>query len=183
MNWIIPLIDDYHKWLKNKTITTWDNQTGWAAISTPFIGLFNDVIEIYVQKKTDTTFLLSDGGDTLQNLELVGVNINASSNRKNILNQILINYGVTLMNDNELVTETDLKSFPSKKHNFLSAIMEINDLYVLAKNNVNSIFKEEVEQYLAEENLIYTNDFICKGTTGLEFAFDFQIAEIGRAHV
>ena len=73
--------------------------------------------------------------------------------------------------------EADFENFSQSKHNLLSAIIEINDLYVLSKNNVSSIFKEDVRTYLDNQDIIYTPDFISKGVTGLEFNFDFQIAK------
>lgn len=174
MNWVNTLIDDYYTWLKNKTVVIPDARSEWVSIQTPFIGLFNDTIEMYAQRKDDK-ITLSDNGETFQNLELVGSPISRTGERKNLAERILLNYGIQLRND-ELITETTEKNFAQKKHNFLSAIMELNDLYVLSKSNVTSIFKEEVRAYLDEQNIIYTPDFISKGSTGLEFMFDFQIA-------
>ena len=51
MSWVNPLIQDYYNWLKSKTVILPDEKTEWVAIQTPFIGLFNDVIEMYAQKK------------------------------------------------------------------------------------------------------------------------------------
>lgn len=174
MNWVNGLIQDYYTWLKSKTVILPDSNTDWISIQTPFIGLFNDVIELYAQKKGDI-ITLSDNGDTFHNLELVGASLNRAGERKNIAERILLNYGVHLK-DNELYTETNEKMFPQKKHNIISAILEINDLYVLSKANVASIFKEDVRLFLDTNNIIYTPDFISKGATGLEFMFDFQIA-------
>ncbi len=167
-------MDDYYKWLREKTSIQKDKHTEWFAISTPFIGAFNDTIEIYAQKK-DSNLTLSDNGDTLSNLELQGLHIQGSKKRKYILETILLNYGVKLIN-NELFIETDISRFSQSKHNILSAIIEINDLYVLSQQNISSIFKEDVRLFLDEKGLIYTPDFISKGMTGLEFNFDFQIA-------
>jgi hypothetical protein len=64
-----------------------------------------------------------------------------------------------------LLIETNIERFPQSKHNFLSAIIEINDLYILSKNNVASIFKEDVRNYLESQNIIFTPDFISKGST------------------
>ena len=174
MIWVNTLINDYYTWLKNKTIIISDEQTEWVAIQTPFIGLFNDVIEIYAKKKDDK-IILSDNGETFHNLELVGTSLYRFGERRNIAERILLNYGIQLQ-ENELVTETSEQNFSQKKHNFISAIMELNDLYVLSKSNVASIFKEDVRTYLDEKNIIYTPDYISKGSTGLEFMFDFQIA-------
>jgi hypothetical protein len=93
-----------------------------------------------------------------------------------ILDSILLNYGLKEEND-ELVIDSKLENFSQSKHNFLAGILEINDLYYLSKANVNSIFKEDVRNYLDEKQIIFTPDFISKGETGLEFTFDFQLAK------
>lgn len=76
-----------------------------------------------------------------------------------------------------MTIETNIEKFSQSKHNFLSAIIEINDLYILSKHNVASIFKEDVRNYLESQDIIFTPDFISKGSTGLAFNFDFQIAQ------
>ncbi len=174
MIWANELINEYYGWLKSKTLIIPDLSTDWVAIQTPFVGLFNDLIEIYAQKK-GSNITLSDNGETFNNLELVGASISRAGERKVIADRILLNYGIQLIG-NELITNTNEVNFPQKKHNFLSAIMELNDLYVLSKSTVSSIFKEDVRIYLDEKEIIYTPDFISKGSTGLEFMFDFQIA-------
>lgn len=173
MNWINPLIEEYYKWVKSRTLVTPDRQTGWFTISTPFIGIFNDTLEIYAQKYDDK-IVLSDNGETIGNLELLGVKLRKGE-RKDIAERILINYGINLKN-NELIIETNEQNFPQKKHNFISAMIELNDLYMLSRAKVVSLFKEEVRAFLDEREIIYTPDFISKGSTGLEFTFDFQIA-------
>lgn len=175
MNWINSSVNDYYTWLKEKTFIQKDTNSDWFLINTPFIGAFNDTIEIYAQKN-GSNLTLSDNGKTISNLELQGLHIQGSHRRKFILETILLNYGVKILN-NELVIESNIENFSQSKHNFLSAIIEINDLYVLSKHNVASIFKEDVRNYLDSQNIIYTPDFISKGATGLEFNFDFQIAQ------
>ncbi|MDP3113614.1 MAG: DUF1828 domain-containing protein [Candidatus Cloacimonadaceae bacterium] len=175
MNPINALVDDFYKFLRQKTTVNLDNVTNWTQITTPFLGLFNDSIEIYVKKEKEK-LILSDDGETIHNLELSGVSLSRSAKRKDILESILLNYGVTLNKDSELTIEANEKSFPQKKLNLLAAISEANDLYVLSKQTVESVFKEEVQSYLEEQRIIYTPHFISKGSTGLEFTFDFQIA-------
>jgi len=178
MSWVNSLIDDYYKWLREKTIIKSVNNSDWALVDTPFTNMYNDTIEVYAKKNGDN-ILLSDNGETIHNLDLSGVKFDRSLTRKNLMNQILRNYGVQIK-DSELFTETNLNNFPQKKYNFLSAIMELNDLYVLSKHTVASVFKEDVRNYLDKLEIIYTPDFISKGSTGLEFTFDFQIAKKDR---
>ena len=175
MNWINTYVDGYYDWLREKTVIQKGETTDWFLINTPFLGAFNDTIEIYAQKKLNK-IILSDNGETITNLELQGLHIQGSKRRRYILDTIILNYGVKFSND-ELIIEADFENFSQSKHNLLSAIIEINDLYVLSKNNVSSIFKEDVRTYLDNQDIIYTPDFISKGVTGLEFNFDFQIAQ------
>jgi hypothetical protein len=175
-NKIEELLNNYHKFLKEKTVLIENTTTGWFTINTPFVGLFNDTIELYCQMKNDK-ILLSDDGQTFHNLELSGIIIARSPKRKELLDRIALNYGVIINSDNEITSEANEKNFAQKKHNILAAISEISDLYYLSKPSVSSIFKEDVQGYLEEQNIIYTPHFIAKGgTTGLEFTFDFQIA-------
>lgn len=173
-NWVNELIDKYYDFLKGRTAVITETGTNWAVISTPFIGLFNDTLEVYA-KKENGKILLSDDGVTIKNLELVGSSISRSPKRKEILERILLSYGIQFQ-DGEFVAEANENTFAQKKHNLVSAISEINDMYMLAKHNVASIFKDDVKAYLDEQQIIYTPQFISKGSTGLEFTFDFQIA-------
>ena len=174
MSWIDSSITEYYKWLREKTIITKDEQTGWSAITTPFIGLFNDNIEIYA-KLENGKLILSDDGMTLSNLDLAGAPVLRSPKRKEWLEMIFLNYGISLK-DNELQAIGSEKDFNQKKHNLICAISEVSDMAMMAKHTVSSIFKEDVKAYLEEQNIIYTPQFIAKGATGIEFVFDFQIA-------
>lgn len=174
MNWINSLMNDYYTFLKEKTLVSASDSSEWIEISTPFIGLFNDTVDIYA-KKDGNKIILSDDGNTLRDLELSGLEVSRSPKRKEILDRILINYGVQITKD-ELTTEATEKDFPQKKLNLISAISETADMYYLARHTVASVFKEDVKAYLDEQELIYTPYFISKGSTGLEFTFDFQIA-------
>lgn len=174
MNWIDEAMNDYLMFLK-KSYKKTDLNNGWYSITTPFYNMFNDAIEIYCTNKNGK-IILSDDGETISNLELAGLSLLRSKSKKNILQQILLNYGVTCLKDNELVIETDMNGFAQAKHNLLCAITEVSDMHVMIKQNVPSVFKEKVANYLTEQNIIYTPSFIAKGHSGLEFNFAFQIA-------
>lgn len=175
MTWINEYISNYYKWLKDKTIVLSDEKTGWSLINTPFVGLFNDNIELYA-KRNNGIITLSDNGETIHNLELTGVTLSRQGKRKDIADAVLLNYGIHT-NGDELFVECDASNFSQKKHNLLTAVLELNDLYILSKHSISSIFKEDVRKYLDELNINYTADFISRGTTGLEFTFDFQISK------
>ena len=130
MNWIDNSITEYYNWLREKTIVTKDERTGWNSITTPFLGLFNDNIEIYA-KLDDGKLILSDDGITLSNLELAGAPILRSAKRKEWLEMVFMNYGITLNNNNELQVIGTEKDFNQKKHNLICAISEISDMAMM----------------------------------------------------
>ncbi len=176
MKWLEDNIKQYYDFLKSNTHLRKSMESGWIVINTPYVGTFNDTIDIYAKKEPTGQIVLSDDGLTLKNLELVGVDLSSrSKKRKEWLNMILLNYGITLQNG-ELVVHCSNADFAQKKHNLLSAIFAVSEMECLADNSVRSIFKEDVMQFLNEQDVIYTREFIAKGSTGLDFTFDFQIA-------
>lgn len=174
MNWIDETIEQYYRWLKDRTSYTMNESTQWARISTPFVGLFNDPVEIFV-KKTGNGFLLSDDGETVRSLALSGVDINRSPRRRDWADSIRYNYGIEIDGD-ELVTRATASDLPEKKHNLICAIEDTISLEVTSRRNVSSLFKEDVKQMLDERDIVYTAAFPAIGSTGIRFVFDFQIA-------
>lgn len=173
MSNISSYIDDYYTWLKSKTdIIKGDN--GWNLVITPFVGIFNDNIEIYIKQEYNNLYI-TDHGNTLDNLKMIGVNMQGSQKRRNILNGILFNYGIKTKN-NELYIECDKKNFAQAKYNFVSALLEINDLEILSESNVKAIFKDDVKNWFDENRINYDVDLILRGGSGLEFTFDFHMS-------
>ena len=177
MDWINEKISEYYNWLKDNTAVREDKGTGWFAISTPFAGLFNDNIEIFVKKVSGSEIILSDDGETISNLSMSGVDLLRSDKRKGYLDKILANHGV-LLSEGELISKSNGTDFAKKKHSLISAILNISDMTMLAKDNILSIFSEDVLEYANSLDLIYTPSFIVRGRSGLDFNFDFQIAGI-----
>jgi len=176
MTWIEELLNNYYLWLRDRTAISVQDSNDWALISTPFLGVFNDNIDIFI-KKNHNNLILSDDGETLDRLDLTGINLSRSSARRELAERVLRTYGVKWNREsNELTIDATVTNFPQKKHNFLSAILEIGDLYFFSQENIAHIFREDVAKYFDSNNIIFTPDFITRGKTGLELTFDFQIA-------
>lgn len=77
MSWIENHLDEYYRFLKEKTIVRELPASGWVEISTPFTDVFNDSIDIYA-KRINGKVYLSDDGKTMKNLELSGIEISRS---------------------------------------------------------------------------------------------------------
>lgn len=175
MSWIDNSVRAYYDWLREKTVIQKDEMTGWSLITTPFTGLFNDSINIYVKELEPGIVRFSDDGETLQNLDYSGVNIRRSPKRKELFDRIRLNYGIEI-EDDEIYIDSRMEEFAQSKHNFISAIMEISDLNVLANHTVAGMFTEDVRSFLKEQEVISTPHFIIEGSTKLNFTFDFLIA-------
>ena len=175
MHWLEEQVAEYYRWLKSKTHTLPEKQDEWALISTPFPGLFNDTLEIYAKRGDNGQIILSDDGKSLRDLNLVGVSISRSPARKEMVDNLLVGYGVTMRGDEIIAKATD-SNFHQKKHDMLQAMLELSNFYVLSKPTVSKAFKDDVREYLDEQEIIYTPEFISRGIAGIEFVFDFQIA-------
>jgi hypothetical protein len=163
MNTIQSLVNDYYTFLKDNTVVMDNPGSGWTLIGTPLLDTFNDTIDLYA-KRQNGHLLLSDDGQTLRNLELCGVSVTRSNKRKQLLKQVLLNYGVQWQEESrELLIKAKESDFPQKKFNLLSAIVEINNLYVFSKHTVASAFAEDVAAYLDKQNVVYTPHFISRG--------------------
>lgn len=171
-NEIKTLLSGYYRWLCDNTIVNYDKSTDWFAVSTPFVGLFNDHIEIYIKKEGDKLWL-SDDGETLWNLEMSGVNVMKSPTRKKIIKSIELNFGVKIT-DGEIHTEATTDNFFNRKHALLQAIQQVSDLRMTAKSDIVSMFSEDLKLYMEEKDVFYTPQFTLVGKSGLNFMFDFQ---------
>ena len=175
--WLLEGINEYFEWLKKRTFVSQDDSTGWSVISTPFVGLFNDTIDIFAKKNPNGMIVLSDDGNTLGNLELFGVSFKNTSGRKSILDRIKLNYGVSVSKEAEITKTVDKSDFVQGKHDMLRAILELSDLINLTSHRVSSAFKEDVKNLFYEKEMTVTPDFIVSGRSGIRFTFDYLIAK------
>ena len=89
--------------------------------------MFNDNIEIFIKKVSESEIILSDDGETIGNLKMSGVDISRSSKRRSYLQKVLSNHGV-LVNGDELYIKSNGADFAKRKHSLISAIMNISDM-------------------------------------------------------
>ncbi|MBA7558196.1 hypothetical protein ES705_50989 [subsurface metagenome] len=166
------LVDTYIEWFKQK-ISVRDTE-GVCEITTPFLDRHNDHLQIYVKKVGDT-LILTDDGYTIRDLALSGFKI-ASGKREQVLHSILNGFGVRLQGD-EIIAEARTENFPKKKHNIIQAMLAVNDLFVMAKPMVASVFREDVENFLRYHQIRFTPSVKFTGKSGFDQSFDFVIPE------
>ena len=177
MNWVNEGVAEYYEWLKQRTFVKQDDTTGWSIISTPYVGIFNDTIDIFVKSIPEGKVILSDDGNTLGNLELLGLNFKSANGRKDIVQRVQLNYGVNITKDGEIEKTVDKKEFVQGKHDMLRAMLELSDMVNLTTHRVSSVFREDVKNLFHEKRVNVTPGFIASGRSGIRFTFDYLIAK------
>ena len=164
------LVNAYAEWIKQK-ISVQDID-GVCEITTPFLDRHNDHLQIYAKKAGDA-LILTDDGYTVRDLELSGFDI-GTEKRRRLLHSILNGFGVHLR-DGEITVEARTEDFPQKKHNIIQAMLAVNDLFVMAKPMVASVFREDVETYFRAHQIRFTPSVKFAGKSGFDQSFDFVI--------
>lgn len=168
------IIDQYIKWIKDNTSIRATEKGGFCEITTPFLDRHNDHLEIYVEKKEDK-IILSDDGYILADLLISGVEIN-TDRKRTILKMALNGFGVKINENNQLYIEANMNNIGQKKHYLLQAMLSINDMFVLSRENIYSLFKDEVEKFFKAKEIIYAKDIKLTGKTGFDHNIDFLVA-------
>lgn len=165
----------YINWL-NARISI-DDLDGVYQITSPFLDVNNDRLQLYVVNEGDY-LRLSDDGHIINELEMSGCNISNSKRRLEILSFILNKFGIKKSGE-ELFIHATLDDFPQKKHFLLQAMLSVNDMFMTTRVNVTSIFLEEVEEFLTKNDIRFSDNISFVGKSGFTHNFDFLIPKFG----
>ncbi len=168
------VIDEYLKWIKDNTVVKTIEEGNVCAVTTPFLDRHNDHIDIYVVKQGNN-IKLTDDGYTIADLKMSGLEMNTSK-RESILKTTLNGFGVNLNGNDELYVEANSFNIGQKKHALIQAILTVNDMFNLASDIVQSLFKEDVEMYFKANDIYYSKDIKIAGRTGYDHNFDFLVS-------
>lgn len=170
MVWTDSMINDYSRWLHAKPASIYDSKTGWTSISTPFLGLHNDLLELYIKVDADNIHL-SDDGQTIWNAETTGLNMNEPE-QKRFLDIVLSKYGVSMNDDGVLDVTVEKEKFEQGKYSLLMAMFAINDM----TSQGSSIFQKNVKKLMMDKNINAIPQIQIKGRSGIDFTFDYIVS-------
>lgn len=91
-----------------------------------------------------------------------------------IINDILINFGVKL-EDDILTSRDERKKFAHGKHRMLEAIIRLYDLSFTKRKNIVSIFSEEVQSFLFDNEMGGIPNSKIAGISGIDYSVDYSI--------
>lgn len=97
--------------------------------------------------------------------------------REKLSDITLSGFGVKKDSHNSLFVQPNELDFAMKKHNIIQAILSINDLFCLSGSNVKNLFFEDVENWLKNNKIHFTNRIGLIGKSGYHHNFDYQIRQ------
>jgi len=172
---IQKLIDDYVAWLRDKT--TLREVNDWVEITTPYLDRHNDFLQIYA-KRQNSGYLLTDDGYIIEDLVQSGCKLE-SEKRQALLKMTLNGFGVKRQDD-ALQVHASPDNFALRKHNLVQAMLAVNDMFSLAGPVVESLFHEDVEQWLNAHEIRFIPRVKFSGVSGYDHLFDFVIPKSNR---
>ena len=170
MDWTESMVSDYSRWLHAEPAPIYDSKTGWTAMPTPFLGLYNDLIELFVKEEADH-ICLSDDGQTIWNAETTGLDMKAPE-QKHLLDVILSKYRVNLSDEGVLDLQVERDKFEQGKYSMLMAIFAINDMTSRGSN----IFQKNVKKLMMSKSINAVPQMQIKGRSGIDFTFDYVVS-------
>lgn len=170
---MIDLAKEYTDWLY-RNMTQEKIHDNFYELTTPFLDRHNDYTQIYIKYNNDSSITISDYGYTIDDLTMSGFTFDTSK-RKHLLNQIINKFGLSLDGDIIFTKVDSVKKLPEAKHRLLQAMIYINDMFILNRNNVTSLFYEDVNNYFDLKNIPYFPDFSITGKSKLSHNFDFAL--------
>ena len=168
---IPDLARQYVIWLNDRMLTV--ERGSSQVLSTPFLDPFNDGIEIHVDG-TGGELLLHDNGRTLDNLLDLGVQIEKSERRQQIIAHAIAGCGVDWRNGRLQIVATP-GSVPQRAHFLLTAISRLNDLWMSASPRTAGDFFALVKDYFDEHDVRYVENVQIPGRT-VDHPMDFVIS-------
>ncbi len=171
------LLDGYRTWLKDRTSLKAIDGGAWIEVTTPFVDRHNDALQIYA-RRDNGHFVLTDDSYTIHDLQASGCALNTEK-RRELLRMTLNGFGVKLKGDALEVTASP-DTFALRKHSLIQAMLAINDLFYLAQPFVESVFLEDVGQWLDASDVRYTPKVKFTGVSGFDYIFDFVVPKSRR---
>lgn len=148
-------------------------------ITIPFLDRNNDHLDLFIiqdgenYKITDDSYIISD-------LAMSGLDIFGNERRSKVLRAITHSFGVSVK-DEELFIEATASNLPQKKHMLAQCMLKVSDMFYLSRSNVQSIFLDDVKNFLDSKDVRYVADVSFTGQSQLLSQYDFAIPHSSKA--
>ncbi len=116
---------------------------------------------------------MTDDGYIINDLLNSGCKLD-SYRRQELLKITIAGFGVH-QNGDALEIYATSDNFAIKKHNFIQAMLAVNDMFFLSRSNTSSLFYEDVVLWLDVGDIRFTPKVKFTGKSGFDHHFDFVI--------
>lgn len=164
---------EYLSWLQSNTeIIKLNHNT--TRLTSPFLDFNNDHIEIYISY-CDKNLFLSDGGETISNLELSNFRFRENGKRDKILKELISAYSVSITDSDELTISCTYENFPQRANQLMQCMIKVSDMLMLSENTITTIFAEDVRSYFDSNDIIYTHNVNLLGKSTFYTRYEFVL--------
>lgn len=177
----MKMVDEYIKWFAGEIDVA--KAGGWSELTLPFLDRNNDHLQFYL-KEIGGNVVITDDGRTFSNLELVG--FQRTEKRLDIMATIFRGFQIEWTEDARIELTCSKGDFPRRFHSLVQTVIAVDNLGYLSRENVRSMFLEDVAAYLREKEITYHANEEVRGKSGLNINFPFYIPahkEYGKAYV
>lgn len=147
----------------------------YTALSTPFLYPDGDIIEIFIFKSSDNSFILTDMGETLRYLFDHHADPYSSSKRREILVETLRYFNAEFTNGEIRKTVNDISELTDSIFLFGQCINRLTDLVFTRKQVIKYPFRDEVRAFLNKHHLTFEENHTIIGASGDSRVFDFAV--------
>ena len=166
----------YINWL-NENIEQYKISDTVYRLTLPFLDRNNDCIELFIKLLDDERYYITDDSETINELKLSQFDIFTGTRRREIFDSILAAHGVSFSKNDELYITCSRDSLAQSKHMLSQCIIKVSDMFYLSRKNVKSIFIEDVQNFLDNNNIRYIENVSFSGKSKLMSNYDFGIGK------
>lgn len=146
------------------------------ALTTPITDAFDDGITVMISLTDSGTYMVSDQGYTIWNLETRGINVmkKNSIRRRNVLSTVK-SENVQLSSNNEIYSTGPKNEIAQMIFNVIQAVTKIGNLGLSTSSSVRGMFLDDVNDYFENNKKDYRflKGFELRGKTGLAYKIDY----------
>lgn len=167
----VKLKEQYVKWLDDEISVKKIEE--YLQITSPFLDRFNDYLQVYAKIDKNNEILLTDDSYIINNLQDSGIDI-TSPKRKQLLDSFLRKYRINL-EDKSLSIKSSIEEFPQKILFLMQAMINIDDMFMLSQNRVDSLFLDDIKGFFDKNEIFYTENVNFLGKSGFFYSYEYLL--------
>lgn len=167
----------WNQWIKNSVEFCAISENDIQVI-TSFTDYFDDGILFDIISKPNGTFVLTDKGYTLWNMEVNGIDLTKKgSTRYKLFHWYLKSFNGTVSNNHIQKDDIKLSNLSQAISDFIQLLLRVSDLAVTNRANTKGIFFDDAKKYFEREKntqFYFTTNNIALGRSNQHYKFEYN---------